>query len=85
MTWVCMSLNGGRANLVKQLAVLGYSCGADNFVFNFTSSPAARKIISDFIATNVKVGHWVNPTDKRHVKYGIHAMIARVLQLRSPI
>ncbi|OCF75572.1 hypothetical protein I204_04429 [Kwoniella mangroviensis CBS 8886] len=36
------------------LAVLGYSCSEDNFAFNFTSSPAARKIISDFIASNVK-------------------------------
>ncbi len=39
----------------KQLAVLGYSCAHDGFAFNFTSSPAARKIISDFIAGNVKV------------------------------
>jgi hypothetical protein len=29
-------------------------------VFNFTSSPAARKIISDFIASNVKVGFECN-------------------------
>ncbi|TYJ53875.1 hypothetical protein B9479_005497 [Cryptococcus floricola] len=35
------------------LAVLGYSCGSDGFAFNFTSSPAARKIIADFIASNV--------------------------------
>ncbi|KAK4686457.1 hypothetical protein P7C73_g3663, partial [Tremellales sp. Uapishka_1] len=39
---------------VDDLAVLGYSCAKDGFVFNFTSSPAARKIISDFIANNVK-------------------------------
>ncbi|ODN74183.1 hypothetical protein L202_07633 [Cryptococcus amylolentus CBS 6039] len=35
------------------LAVLGYSCGSDGFAFNFTSSPAARKVIADFIASNV--------------------------------
>ncbi|ODN93564.1 hypothetical protein L198_05430 [Cryptococcus wingfieldii CBS 7118] len=35
------------------LSVLGYSCGSDGFAFNFTSSPAARKIIADFIASNV--------------------------------
>ena len=36
------------ADLLKQLAVLGYSCEFDGFVFNFTSSPTARRIISDF-------------------------------------
>jgi hypothetical protein len=36
--------------------VLGYSCAHDNFTFNFMSSPAVRKIISDFKANNVKVG-----------------------------
>ncbi|WVQ73540.1 hypothetical protein IAR50_003116 [Cryptococcus sp. DSM 104548] len=35
------------------LAVLGYSCGNDGFAFNFTSSPAARKIVAEFIASNV--------------------------------
>lgn len=39
----------------EQLAVLGYSCDHDGFAFNFASSLAARKIISDFIASNVKV------------------------------
>lgn len=43
----------------EQLAVLGYSCGHDDFAFNFTSSPMAKKIISDFIAANVKVGRVV--------------------------
>ena len=43
------------ADLLKQLAVLGYSCEFDGFVFNFSSSPTARRIISDFIASNVKV------------------------------
>ena len=36
--------------------MLGYSCGHEDFAFNFTSSPVAKKIISDFIAANVKVG-----------------------------
>ncbi|ADV25630.1 Protein-histidine kinase, putative [Cryptococcus gattii WM276] len=35
------------------LAVLGYSCAHDNYAFNFTTSPAARKIVADFIANNV--------------------------------
>ena len=43
------------ADRFNQLAVLGYSCAHDGFAFNFTSSPAGRKIISDFIASNVKV------------------------------
>ncbi|KIR70576.1 hypothetical protein I310_05828 [Cryptococcus deuterogattii CA1014] len=35
------------------LAVLGYSCAHDKYAFNFTTSPAARKIVADFIASNV--------------------------------
>lgn len=35
--------------------MLGYSCQYDDFAFNFTSTPTAKKIISDFIAANVKV------------------------------
>ncbi|AFR98512.2 hypothetical protein C343_06491 [Cryptococcus neoformans C23] len=38
---------------VDTLAVLGYSCAYDNYAFNFTTSPAARKIVADFIASNV--------------------------------
>jgi hypothetical protein len=39
-----------------KLPILGYSCEVDNFAFNFSSTPAGRKIVSDFIARNVKVG-----------------------------
>lgn len=35
--------------------MLGYSCAYDNYAFNFTTSPAARKIVADFIASNVTV------------------------------
>lgn len=38
--------------------MLGYSCPYDDFAFNFTSSPVAKKIISDLIAANVKV-NWL--------------------------
>ena len=39
----------------QDVAVLGYSCDQDGFAFNFSNSPAARKVISDFIVNNVKV------------------------------
>lgn len=48
-----------KANPPKQLAVLGYSCAHDDFPFNFSSSVTARKIISDFIASNVKVCNYI--------------------------
>jgi hypothetical protein len=41
---------GSQTKFSKQLAVLGYSRAHDSFTFNFMSSPAVRKIISDFMA-----------------------------------
>jgi hypothetical protein len=73
------------------LDVLGYSCDHDGFAFNFTSSPAARRIISDFIASNVKVGRYLfrirNEADEtlRLGRFGIREMILRVLHRVSII
>ncbi|WWC88243.1 uncharacterized protein L201_003149 [Kwoniella dendrophila CBS 6074] len=54
------------------LAVLGYSCSEDGFAFNFTSSPAARKIISDFIASNVKTRKvWYTRDDNEGIAQSI--------------
>ncbi|WWC96361.1 hypothetical protein V866_003228 [Kwoniella sp. B9012] len=58
--------------LSDNLAVLGYSCSEDNFAFNFTSSPAARKIISDFIASNVKTRKvWYTRDDSEGIAQSI--------------
>nr|XP_019013177.1 uncharacterized protein I206_02675 [Kwoniella pini CBS 10737]OCF51958.1 hypothetical protein I206_02675 [Kwoniella pini CBS 10737] len=60
------------ADKAKQLAVLGYSCAEDGFAFNFTSSPAARKIISDFIASNVKTRKvWFTRDDNEGIAQSI--------------
>ncbi|WWC63013.1 uncharacterized protein I303_105611 [Kwoniella dejecticola CBS 10117] len=54
------------------LAVLGYSCSEDGFAFNFTSAPAARKVISDFIASNVKTRKvWYTRDDNEGVAQSI--------------
>ncbi|KAK8864137.1 hypothetical protein IAR55_001383 [Kwoniella newhampshirensis] len=56
----------------ESLAVLGYSCGHDGFAFNLTSSPAARKIISDFIASNVKTRRvWYTRDDSEGIAQSI--------------
>lgn len=67
--------------------MLGYSCAHDNYAFNFTTSPAARKIVADFIANNVTVSvqmpvihtviHLLMSAD-RQGKCGTHGMTARV-------
>ncbi|ORY31773.1 hypothetical protein BCR39DRAFT_525320 [Naematelia encephala] len=55
-----------------ELAVLGYSCANDGFAFNFASSPAARKIISDFIASNVKTRRvWYTRDDSAGIAQSI--------------
>lgn len=41
----------------EKLGILGYSCDEDGFPFNFSTSIAARRVISDFIASNVTVSH----------------------------
>ncbi|WVF69066.1 hypothetical protein IAT40_003840 [Kwoniella sp. CBS 6097] len=54
------------------LAVLGYSCSSDDFAFNFTSTPAARKIIADFIASNVKTRRvWYTRDDSEGIAQSI--------------
>ncbi|WVR06694.1 hypothetical protein IAU60_003726 [Kwoniella sp. DSM 27419] len=54
------------------LAVLGYSSGHDDFAFNFTNSPAARKIIADFIASNVKTRRvWYTRDDNEGIAQSI--------------
>ncbi|WWD18838.1 hypothetical protein CI109_103293 [Kwoniella shandongensis] len=62
----------------ESLSVLGYSCGHDGFAFNLTSSPAARKIISDFIASNVKTRRvWYTRDDSEGIAQSItHLMPA---------
>ncbi|OCF44334.1 hypothetical protein I317_01779 [Kwoniella heveanensis CBS 569] len=55
-----------------QLAVLGYSCSSNNFAFNFTSSPTSRKIIADFIASNVKTRRvWYTRDDSEGIAQSI--------------
>jgi len=84
----CFLLFCHLVDFSKQLAVLGYSCAYDGFAFNFTSSPAARKIISDFIASNVKVRMRLlkcRANVDRHVEYGIPETIARGLRKVSHI
>ncbi|WVQ96575.1 hypothetical protein IAU59_003680 [Kwoniella sp. CBS 9459] len=56
----------------ENLAVLGYSCSAENFAFNFSSTPAARKLIADFIASNVKTRRvWYTKDDNEGVAQSI--------------
>ncbi|WVQ84282.1 hypothetical protein IAT38_006434 [Cryptococcus sp. DSM 104549] len=54
------------------LAVLGYSCEYDGFAFNFTSTPAARRVIADFIASNVKTRRvWYTRDDSEGIAQSI--------------
>lgn len=61
------------ADHFEQLAVLGYSCGSDGFAFNFAGSTAARKIIADFIASNVKVQLVYQPLLTTDTKGMVHS------------
>ncbi|WRT66765.1 uncharacterized protein IL334_003728 [Kwoniella shivajii] len=64
--------DSNKEGIDDQLAVLGYSCSEDGFAFNFTSSPAARKIISDFIASNVKTRKvWYTRDDNEGIAQSI--------------
>lgn len=64
------------ADTREQLAMLGYSCEHDNFAFNFTSSPAAKKIISDFIAANVKTRQvWYTRDDSEGIAKSINHLM----------
>ncbi|KAL7420450.1 hypothetical protein Q5752_004400 [Cryptotrichosporon argae] len=59
-----------------ELATLGYSCAHDGFVFNFTSSPAARRIISDFIASHVQTRQvWYTRDDSEDVAQSINHLM----------
>lgn len=56
--------------------MLGHSCAYDDFAFNFTSSPAAKRIISDFIAANVKNRQvWYTRDDSEGVAQSINHLM----------
>ncbi|RXK37253.1 hypothetical protein M231_05474 [Tremella mesenterica] len=58
------------------LAVLGYSCDHDGFAFNFGTSPVARKIIAEFIASNVKTRKvWYMRDDSEGIAQSINHLM----------
>ncbi|EIW67759.1 hypothetical protein TREMEDRAFT_33498, partial [Tremella mesenterica DSM 1558] len=57
-------------------AVLGYSCDHDGFAFNFGTSPVARKIIAEFIASNVKTRKvWYMRDDSEGIAQSINHLM----------